>query len=472
MDIGNNKDLSNFTNILSLWKNIYKYVVVSYLELKTNQGPRLFCGRVIFTDIRPKIGNFDFNAEHISAGRYIAKTNKATIDNYLLKAAIGELACSDRDKKLILEKDNHISTYFIPPLSSIEMKLPIIKFAGISRYNLISKTAEPRKLDSELKSAQQPFDTLDELLVYCGLPSLNQIGDNTAIEIIAVNPAFIRNDSKINNNKAIIKCIAAKDIDKTKLRLGFRIFKKSQIERGSETGTAFTWRKEKQSILGTLKMPIKNSALLQTYLSYKGVCIDQWWITDASKLLNPRQSIHETMEKNLESLKNDLIEIDIKNASNFESAVTTLLHLLGFSVVNYGKTRKLLDGPDIIAITPQGNIAVVECTVGLLNNKDKLAKLVQRTNVIKTRMGKTGFGHLAIQPVIVTALSREEVKVDLEFAAKHDIAVISRENIDELLRRVSMPLDSEKLFKEAKMLIPITDKPPLPRFVHPVIKSK
>jgi hypothetical protein len=56
-----------------------------------------------------------------------------------------------------------------------------------------------------------------------------------------------------------------------------------------------------------------------------------------------------------------------------------LLTLLGFSVANYGRIPKLQKGPDIIAITPSGHVGVVECTVGLINESDKLAKLVQRT---------------------------------------------------------------------------------------------
>ena len=67
----------------------------------------------------------------------------------------------------------------------------------------------------------------------------------------------------------------------------------------------------------------------------------------------------------------------------FESAVSTLLTLLGFSVANYGRIPKLQKGPDIIAVTPSGHVGIIECTIGLINENDKLAKLVQRTTLIK-----------------------------------------------------------------------------------------
>ncbi|GEM_PF-3374566 len=472
MDVRNDKDLMSFTQLLNLWKNIYKYVVVSYLELKTDQGPRLFYGRVLFSDINLNITDFKFETDHVSAAHFITNVDESIIDTYLLKAKSGEMACFDGDKNHILQKDNYNSTYFIPPLSSEGMRFPSLRFSGIPKQNLMSKTIELRQLDSELKSSPQPFDSFDELLLFCGLPSLNQMGDLTALELIAITPAFVRNDSRINSNKAIIKCMAAKGVDKEKLRLGFRIFKGKQVERGSKVGTAFKWKKEKESLVGTLNMPIKKGSILQTYLSYKDICIYQWWIADPSKLLNPRQGIHETLEKDLESLKTSLTGIVDGRASQFESAVTILLHLLGFSVVNYGRIPKLLDGPDIIAITPQGNIAVIECTVGLLDKKDKIAKLVQRTNLIRIKMKDIGFRHLEIQPAIITPLSREEVKADLETAAKHDIAVICKENIEELLKRVGMPLAPEELFKEAKALVPaMKSKSPAPTFIDPSSKS-
>ena len=59
---------------------------------------------------------------------------------------------------------------------------------------------------------------------------------------------------------------------------------------------------------------------------------------------------------------------------------------------HHGKIQKLQDGPDIIALTPIGNIGVIECTSGLLDTDDKLAKLVQRTNLIRKKLVETGFG--------------------------------------------------------------------------------
>ena len=82
------------------------------------------------------------------------------------------------------------------------------------------------------------------------------------------------------------------------------------------------------------------------------------------------------------------------------------------------------DGPDIIATTPGGNIGVVECTTGLLNAKDKLIKLAQRTVLIKEQLNRTGHGYLFVLPIIVTALPKSEVEAGLEQAGENRIALV------------------------------------------------
>lgn len=182
------------------------------------------------------------------------------------------------------------------------------------------------------------------------------------------------------------------------------------------------------------------------------------WITDPQKRLNPRYSIHHVFDDGLEFLKQTLLKPETDKPYMFEGAVSTLLNLLGFSVSNYGRIPKLQQGPDIIAICPSGNIGVIECTVGLLDQNDKLAKLVQRFKLIRQKLDATGYGFAQTQAVIVTPLSRDEVAANLETAGKYDIAVVCRESLEEMIRRAVLPPNADQLFQEAKRLIPGTDQ--------------
>lgn len=156
-----------------------------------------------------------------------------------------------------------------------------------------------------------------------------------------------------------------------------------------------------------------------------------------------------------------LLAPDTDKPYAFEGATSTLLTLLGFSVVNYGRIPKLQRGPDIIALTPVGHVGVIECTVGLLDEADKLAKLVQRTRLIRDKLREAGYGHLEVQPAIVTPLSRAEVVADLVTAGKHGICVVCRDDLEQMLNEVRLFPNAERIFQEAKRLIPESNQPPL-----------
>lgn len=99
-------------------------------------------------------------------------------------------------------------------------------------------------------------------------------------------------------------------------------------------------------------------------------------------------------------------------------------------------------------------MGIVECTVGLINESDKLAKLVQRTALIKEKFADVRYGNLQIQPVVVTPLSREEVAADLPLAGNHGIAVVCKQNIENALSQVEFPPNSDRVFQDTKKLVP------------------
>jgi hypothetical protein len=202
---------------------------------------------------------------------------------------------------------------------------------------------------------------------------------------------------------------------------------------------------------------VGKAAVLQAFLSYERISLHHWWVTDPKKHLNPRYAIHQVFDQDLELLRRMLLTPETDKQYAFEGAVSTLLSLLGFSVANYGRIPKLQKGPDIIVLTPLGHVGIIECTVGLLNENDKLAKLVQRTKLIKAKLADAGYGYLQLQSAIMTPLSRDEVAVDLATAGEHGIAVICKEDIEGMLRQVVLPPNADRLFQEAKRLIPSSE---------------
>jgi len=404
---------ADFEALLSTWKGAHICSVHSYVAVKGPEGNRLLFGRILLEPTREGVNDtpFQFETEHIIAGRFVKMTTPESIAGFIAEAKAGQMDTDRGFVSLATDSSGSISGYFAPiyhPLISDGPRLPSLIAHGTAKHNILVTVGDSRQFDWEMKAADAPFDSLDELLGHCGLPTLMQIGDSTTLEIVARIPAVVGANSAINGSEAVIECRVAKALDPGKLRLGYKMLQKDQeIVRGSVTGDSFDWRDEKDLKISFHRIGIAEASVLQVFLSYDRISLHQWWVTDPKKHLNPWQAIHQIFDQDLELLSKMLLKPETDKSYAFESAVSTLLTLLGFSVANYGRIPKLQKGPDIIAVTPSGHVGIIECTIGLINENDKLAKLVQRTTLIKEKLADARYGHLQLQSAIVTPLSRE-----------------------------------------------------------------
>jgi len=233
------------------------------------------------------------------------------------------------------------------------------------------------------------------------------------------------------------------------------IAKLQNIIRDSVTGDTLQWREEGDFQIGTCRLRIGDAPLLRAYLSHGDTLLHHSLISDPKKHLNLRNAIHQILDPDLEFVREMLLRSQKRNSEGFEPAVSSLLTQLGFAVENHGRIPKLQDGPDIIAFTPSGNVAVVECTTGTLDHKDKLAKVVQRTKLIEQRLAESGYGSSQVQAVMVSPLSPEELAADVKRAAEHQIAVICKPDLQKALDEIALPPDADRFFQELKRSIPM-----------------
>jgi hypothetical protein len=261
--------------------------------------------------------------------------------------------------------------------------------------------------------------------------------------------------SAIKSGNCLIECRIAKALDLGKVKIGYRIFRNEDIiARESARGDTFEWIEESDQKLGRCRVRAVDAPVLEAYLSYDGIPLDQLSIADPEKHLNSRHAIHQLFDPPMEALREMLLPAEGDKGKNFEGAVAILLTLLGFSVSHYGHFPKLREGADIIAATPSGHTAVVECTTGLLSQKNHIAKLVTRSHSIREKLDNSGYTGIRVQPVIVTSLSRGRVEGDLEVAKEHRVAVLCREDLENALNRVALRPDAEQFFGNFEKLIP------------------
>ena len=448
------EDADIFSNLLAKWAGVYALASCSYVGLKTPQGPNILCGRVQF-ETSSRINEeqpFKHETEHIIAERFVMKIEAADVSEVIAKARQGRIGTLSGEIALAPDGER-FSTYLPSGHDRFESELSI---RGVSRHTLLGKAGYPRNLDGELRSADVPFDSLDELLANLGLPVSTQLGDYTRLEVSALSPAGISTDSTIGGGEAVINCAISKSLDFGKLKLGYRFFQKGKpIARGGVTGKAFQWSEKASQMIGSYRVKLDDAPLLRAYLSYDGVLLEVRLITDPTKQLNQRHAVHNALDADLKILR-EILGLDRDKSGSFEIAVSTLFSLLGYSPTIYGQAPKLLDGPDIIAFTPNAHVAVIECTTGPIAQNDKLGKLVQRTVMIRNKLADAIYGSAQVQPVIVTSRSRKEAAAGLEAAGKHDIAVLCKEELEELLARASLPPDPDSLFQDLKHFIPLS----------------
>jgi hypothetical protein len=445
--------VEEFSEAISNWKDAYVCAIQSYVGLKTSQGERvLLYGRTVLEPSMFGIDQkaFSFETKNVFAGRFLKTLKLGEVSILIEKAQVGQMIDGPalRPKKSS-DPFNLYSTSDYHPLVSN------LRIGAESRQFLQRQAKYPQYLNWEMKSADVPFDTLDDLTGYCGLPAWDVMRDETRLEIVANAPGRIDKRSVITEGNGIIVCRVAKTLDVSKLKIGVRVFAKDhEVIRASIKGNLFEWHDENDYLVGKCSIQVGDAPVLEAYLSYAEVPIDQSSVSDPTKHLNPRHAINQLFDP-----KNDRLPLLLSNPGgdrekSFEGGVSTLLTLLGFSVSNYGRIPKFQEGPDIIAMTPSGHVAIVECTVGLLNQNDKISKLVHRSRAIREKLANSGYSGVEIQPVGVTLLSQEEVAADLDDARAHGIAVICKQNLEDALKQIELPLDADRFFRNLKKLIP------------------
>jgi hypothetical protein len=160
-------------------------------------------------------------------------------------------------------------------------------------------------------------------------------------------------------------------------------------------------------------------------VTYEDQLVQHYIVTDPKSHLNIGRVLLEVYDKGVEIIGRYLAGRGDNPSKNFESGVTALFMMLGFQAAHLAGIPGLGECPDILAIYGD-TIVPIECTLLDLNNKDKLSKLIRRTEVLKAALANAGLGRLKVQPVIVSALERDKIEADLDKAAQFGVSVVSQ----------------------------------------------
>lgn len=449
-----NEPFEKFLSLVTTWESSYLHATISYCGIENAEGVHLLFGKVRLELAGPSHNEvpYNFNTKQLVAARFGMPISKQQLREIFENAKNGKLQGTNGALSLLPDSND-----FHPYWANRERPFPgTLIVRGASVHNSPIGRWRDEELTWELNSAAQPIESLDELLNSLGLPNLKFGSENTRLEIEALSPGEIEHTSTICDGKATVSMRVSAELDLTALRLGFRYsHEDGRPAAGSFSGKQISWNEQGHLKVGKHSIPVGKAPMLRAYLSYNGIPLDRRVVDDPKHQLNSRRAIHLAADPDMEALEQLLLSPARKDAEEFENAVAVLLTLLGFSTIHYGLMRDFKESPDAIAVATSGNVAVVECTTGYIDIKDKLTKLVGRASRIRACLRDAGHGNCEVLSVVVSPLPRDEVNVNIKTAEEMRIAVICKEQLENLLGKVRELPDSDKTFEHFKKLIPL-----------------
>jgi hypothetical protein len=442
--------ISQLLDCVKFWEEGYGYCRFTVLAIRTDQEARIVTAQLairIAAPLEPPVvyetdllvaGHFDFPVGISEAKRILSE----------LQSGIVEI----RDRKFRFPMGDSPGAIFEPlhPFGLADgRRLSTIRVYGISRASFFNRT----RLDWHLKSAEMPMDGVTDVAASLGIPIPQ--GDSCQFEAVAVNVIEFEGNSFLKGTSADIRIIMLPALDKEKVRVGYKVMLQGKVlVRESKAGAELQWGVKGEMTTAALSLEVPAGAVVQAFASYNGGAQQQYWLLDPNALPNARRTAYAVIDKKLEALRETLLDnVDVKGkpARAFEDGVLILLHILGFSAISPGRIPSLSDGADCLVCSPSRDFAIIECTVGTPDNKDKLGKLFARAQKTRAALDQAGFQHLKLIPVIVSARGRAEIPAtEFEKAQRLRIAVVCREELEQALQRSMFGEAAEQIYREAE----------------------
>ena len=324
------------------------------------------------------------------------------------------------------------------------------------RMLTISGTSMPEYVDEqamnwELKSHPQPYDSLQELAnsYGTGLPN----GGQPTVELIAYQTTAIEKaTSTIKDTKAMLCQVLLKGFNPEKASLGYIVYGGNRaLKRGSFNGAEMTWSTDLEIQRGRISLVVEPGSVVKCFARYAGVTHHETWVDDPSISQNQRRTAYATFDEGLSGMK-ALLEgpyVKGRDARQVETALSWLLWMIGFSPIQIGGVSKTQTAPDLIVAAPNGNLAVIECTTGLLNADKKLPQLAARTVQVRKKLDAAGNPGTRLISLLITTRTRDEVASELDQAHQSNILVATKEDIDRAISQSLVSMDANALYELA-----------------------
>ncbi|RDS79590.1 hypothetical protein DWU98_17525 [Dyella monticola] len=187
--------------------------------------------------------------------------------------------------------------------------------------------------------------------------------------------------------------------------------------------------------MGTVGLPGAHSALIA--LSIGNINVQRQWFIDPTLSQNIRYTMSHVFDNGLVKIRERLKTSDSRA---FEKAVAALLFISGFAP----QLPIADDGPDIVGVTPGGQVLLVECTLKTTDVMSKIGNLVSRREALRSVFVREKRAN-KILTVLVCQSPRSHIPQSDIDLAKHGVLLLTKENIENHLVTVQNPLDADEI---------------------------
>lgn len=326
-------------------------------------------------------------------------------------------------------------------------RLRMLTISGKSTQEYFNEPA----ISWELKSHTQPYDSLQELANSYGTGIPN--GGQPIVELIAYQTTAIEKPaSTIKGGEANLCQVLLNGFDPAKASLGYIVYKGNRaLKRGSVDGADMTWSVHPEIQRGRASLSVEPGSVVKCFARYAGITHHETWVDDPTLAQNQRRTAYATFDDGLDEMK-ALLEgpyVKGRDARQVETALSWVLWMLGFSPIQIGGVKKTQTAPDLIVAAPNGDLALIECTTGLLSADKKLPQLAARTVLVRKKLDAAGNLGTRLISILITTRSRDEVASELDQAHQMNILVATKEDIDRSISQSLISMDANALYDQA-----------------------
>jgi hypothetical protein len=301
LNVSGTTTLSNFLAAIVPWESGYEQNSFAYVA-KKEEGIFVISQAVIWlSTMESKIPFRAFETENVCA-EHVRLTDVGLTYRQCIEDLCAGIITTPQGRRFFPAPRNGWHDPFFTPLHPSALQ-------SQSRVNLLQIKGDhqilengPSIVDWELRGAETPYDTIQELLSDYGLGGL--FTDRVTLEVVAsAVMGFDGDASTVDGETATIVIRLANTLNYGNAAVGYREIIPGNTNRGKIVGSQFSWKQTDSAQVGTYQLKVQRAAVVHCYAMYQNVAQTHWYVSDPTTSQNPRRVMFESFDTGVAILK-------------------------------------------------------------------------------------------------------------------------------------------------------------------------